>query len=106
MHELAEDIIEQGEEAMSLRERGVYALPNGRELVVLCKDENGRVSFRLGGWEHFELTEYEVNEAGRLIFQGKLTAWDVADLKDTGRTAREFAHPHDRGLKTRDAIAG
>jgi hypothetical protein len=89
---------------MSLRERGVYSLPNGRELVVLAKHENGRVSFRLGGWEHFELTEYEVNEAGRLISQGRLTAWDIADLKDTGRTAREFAHPLDRGLKVSDAI--
>jgi hypothetical protein len=85
---------------MSLRERGIYCLPNGRELMVLGKHGNGRVLYRLGGWERFELAEYEVNEAGRLITQGKLTAWDISDLKDSGRTAPQFAHPLDRALET------
>jgi hypothetical protein len=76
---------------MTLRERGIYRLPNGRELVVLRKHENGRQAYTLGGWERFELTEYEVNEVGRLICQGKLTAWDIDNLSDTGRTASEFA---------------
>jgi hypothetical protein len=81
---------------MSLRERGIYRLPNGRELVVLRKHENGRRAYTLGGWQRFELTEYEVNEAGRLICQGKLTAWDIDSLSDTGRTATQFSHPLDR----------
>ena len=81
---------------MNLRERGIYRLPNGRELVVLCKHENGKRTYTLGGRERFELTEYEVNEDGRLICQGRLTAWDVASLSDTGQTAREFSHPLDR----------
>ena len=81
---------------MSLREGGIYRLPNGRELVVLRKHENGKRAYTLGGWERFELTEYEINEDGRLICQGKLTAWDVASLSDTGRTAREFSDPFDR----------
>ena len=76
---------------MDLRERGIYRLPNGRELVVLGKNENDHVSFRLGGLESFELSQYEVNTDGRVMFQGKLTAWDVGDLKDTGRTADQFA---------------
>jgi hypothetical protein len=83
---------------MNLRERGIYRLPNGRELVVLWKYENVRRLYRLGGWERFELTEYEINDDGRLVCQGRLTAWDVESLSDTGRTAREFSHPLDRSL--------
>ena len=81
---------------MSLRERGIYRLPNGRELVVLSRHENGRTTYILSGWQRFEMSEYEVNEAGRLIYQGRLTAWDLADLYDTGRTAGEYSHPLDR----------
>ena len=81
---------------VKLRERGIYRLPNGRELVVLTRHENGHTTYILGGWERFEMSEYEVNEAGRLIHQGKLTAWDLADLKDTGRTAGEYSHPLDK----------
>ena len=80
---------------MSLRERGIYRLPNGRELVVLRKHENGKRAYTLGGWPRFELTEYEVSEDGRLICQGRLTAWDIDSLSDTGQTAREFSHPLD-----------
>ena len=73
---------------MNLREQGIYCLPNGRELVV--RGKIGRNGFRLSGWGNFELGEYVVNDAGRILAQGKLTAWDINDLTDTGRTAREF----------------
>lgn len=86
---------------MTLRERGIYRLPNGRELIVLRKHENGTRTYTLGGWERFELTEYEVNETGRLVCQGKLTAWDIDNLSDTGRTATQFAHPLDRSQSRR-----
>jgi hypothetical protein len=92
--------------AISLRERGIYSLPNGRELVVLRKHENGRVTYVLGGWRRFELTEYEVNEEGRLIYQGNLTAWDSANLRDTGQTAKEFSHPLDKSLRSNEARLG
>ena len=74
---------------MNLRERGIYCLPNGRELVVVGDSTNGRGQFRLAGWGRFELTEYLVNEAGRLLAHGNLTAWDINDLIDTGQTAYE-----------------
>lgn len=74
---------------MNLRDRGIYCLPNGRELVVLGRSGQGITEFRLGGWVHFELSEYVLNEAGRLMAHGKLTAWDIKDLTDTGRTALE-----------------
>jgi hypothetical protein len=81
---------------MTLRQRGIYQLPNGRELIALPRHERGQVSFVLCGWEQFEMSEYEVNQAGRLLTQGKLTAWDVTQLRDTGRTAREQSHPLDK----------
>lgn len=77
---------------MSLREGGIYCLPNGRELLVLRKHQNGRRRLTLRGWERFEMSAYEVSESGRLLCEGKLTAWDVGSLRDTGRTAPEFTH--------------
>jgi hypothetical protein len=76
---------------MSLREGGIYRLPNGRELLVLRKNQDGARRIKLRGWERFEMSEYEVNESGRLLSDGKLTAWDVGHLKDTGRTASSFS---------------
>ena len=72
---------------MTLREGGIYLLPNGKELVVAGEGNSPGVRFRLRGWDHFESAEYEVNDAGRLLTHGKLTAWDIQHLQDTGRTA-------------------
>ena len=33
---------------MRLRERGIYSLPNGRELIVLERHENGRQNIYTG----------------------------------------------------------
>ena len=67
---------------MHLRVGGIYRLPNGRELIVLCKRQNGSVSYRLSG----RTGQYEISDDGRLICDGKLTAWDVSNLIDTGRS--------------------
>jgi hypothetical protein len=72
---------------MTLREGGIYVLPNGRELVVSGQDNAPGILFRLRGWDQFETTEYEVNDSGRLMAHGKLTAWDMHHLQDTGKTA-------------------
>ena len=37
--------------------------------------------------------EFLVNEAGRLVYQGKLTAWDISNLTDTGRTSSDIPGP-------------
>lgn len=71
---------------MTLREGGIYMLPNGQKLVVAAEGDRPGVLFRLRGWYHFESTEFEINEAGRLLAQGKLTAWDIQQLQDTGET--------------------
>lgn len=75
---------------MKLRTGGIYSLPNGRELVVLNKPSTPRALFRLSGWNSFELCEYIVTLDGRLACQGRLTAWDITSLRDTGRTADEI----------------
>ena len=67
---------------MDLRVGGIYYLPNGRELIVLCKRQNGSVSYRLSG----RTSQYEITDEGRLICDGKLTAWDISNLNDTGRS--------------------
>ena len=69
-------------EEMGLRVGGVYCLPNGRELIVLGKRQNGRLSYRLSCCT----TQYEINDEGRLICDGRLTAWDISNLTDTGRS--------------------
>jgi len=67
---------------MDLRVGGIYLLPNGRELIVLCRRENGRASYRLS----CRTGNYEITDEGRLTCDGKLTAWDVSNLSDTGRS--------------------
>jgi len=67
---------------MDLRVGGVYCLPNGRELIVLCRRQNGHVSYRLS----CTTGHYEISAEGRLVCDGKLTAWDTSSLSDTGRS--------------------
>ena len=67
---------------MNLRVGGIYYLPNGRELIVLCKRQNGEASYRLS----CRSSQYEINDDGRLLCDGKLTAWDISNLTDTGRS--------------------
>ena len=67
---------------MELRIGGIYLLPNGRELIVLCRRQNGQVSYRLS----CRAGQYEISDEGRLIGDGRLTAWDVSNLTDTGRS--------------------
>ena len=71
---------------MQLRDRGIYCLPNGRELVVYTYGDNGEPSYKLSGSTVSDITEYDVGEDGRLFNGGRMTAWDVRDLSDTGRT--------------------
>jgi hypothetical protein len=78
---------------MILRERGIYCLPNGHELVVLRNAEDGTVLYGPAGCEPFEMVEFQVNETGRLVCRGKLTAWDISNLSDTGRSSMDIPSP-------------
>ena len=68
-------------------------MPNGRELVVLRSDEAGSVLYGQVCCKRFEMGEFVVNEAGRLVCQGKMTAWDISNLSDTGRTSTDILGP-------------
>ena len=69
---------------MYLKERAIYQLPNGRELFARVADAEKPALYNLSASES---GEYTVDPEGRLLFNGQLTAWDIDDLSDTGRTA-------------------
>ena len=68
-------------------------MPNGRELVVLRNGDEGSVLYGRVSCEQFEMGEFVVNHAGRLVYQGKLTAWDISNLSETGRTSVDISVP-------------
>ena len=76
---------------MDLKERAIYQLPNGRELVAQLTATGKAILQKVSASDP---DEYELNEEGRLILNGQLTAWAVDDLIDTGRTAS----PHMAGV--------
>lgn len=80
---------------MDLRDRGIYRLPNGRELVALVYPNKTPVLYNPDATTQ---VEYELNEAGRLLFQGRLTAWGIEDLSETGRTTTNDFAPIKPGL--------
>lgn len=71
---------------MDLKEQVIYQLPNGRELIARLSGENKPVLHELSMTPQ---NEYELNQEGRLVLHGHVTAWDVDDLLETGRTGLE-----------------
>ena len=69
---------------MIFKERAIYQLPNGRELVARVTHDDGVVLYNLTASVP---GQYELNDEGRLLFLGKLTAWELKDLHETGREA-------------------
>ena len=69
---------------MDLKERAIYQLPNGRELVAQLTATGKAI---LQNVSASDPDKYELNQEGRLLLNGQLTAWAVDDLIDTGRTA-------------------
>ena len=69
---------------MTFKERAIYQLPNGRELVACRSQEDRTVLYTLSASES---SRYELNSAGRLLVDGRLTAWEIGDLLETGRMA-------------------
>ena len=69
---------------MKLKNRAIYQLPNGRELIACLTSERQIV---LLGNSASVSGLYELNPDGRLLVDGQLTAWQIDDLLDTGRVA-------------------
>lgn len=69
---------------MVLKELAIYQLPNGRELVARIADGERVI---LSSLNISVPGQYELNPSGRLLLNGQLTAWEIADLLETGRFA-------------------
>lgn len=73
---------------LSLRERGIYALPDGKEFVVHAVFRGGYLFYTREAWEFFGAYAYESNHAGQVRSSEHATHWHIEDLTDTSRTAR------------------
>ena len=71
-----------------LRERGIYALADGREFVVHAVFRGGYVFYTLEDWDLFGAYSYESDPQGHLRWNGQRDQWCTEDLIDTSRTAR------------------
>jgi hypothetical protein len=88
---------------MELKERAIYQLPNGRELVARVNKPDKLVLQNLSATHP---GEYELNEEGRLSCDWKLTGWGVHDLVETGRTAPpDLTGALDDSLRTQQAAS-
>jgi hypothetical protein len=74
-----------------MRERGVYALPDGRKLVA---ESGGRFGFyKLYdplAWKYEAPPIYETDGEGRITSLGMPTPWRVEDLREVGDRNYEF----------------
>lgn len=71
-----------------LRERGIYALSDGREFVVHAVFRGGYVFYTPEDWQLFGPHAYESTLDGYLHWNGQPNQWRTEDLIDTCRTAR------------------
>jgi hypothetical protein len=70
-----------------LRERGIYALADGREFVVHAVFRGGYVFYTPKDWELFGSYAFESDAEGHLRSNGQGEPWCTEDLVDTRRTA-------------------
>jgi hypothetical protein len=72
---------------MELRDKGVYRLAGGQELVAAKGLDGMFCLFTPEGWRAGGALDYLVLPSGRLVYRGAMTSWSVGELDDTGRTA-------------------
>jgi hypothetical protein len=73
-----------------LKERGIYLLPDGGEIVAAKCGTGEYCLYTLEEWRHFGLAEYLLDKQGQILRRGKPTDWKLEDLKDTGRVAETY----------------
>lgn len=71
-----------------LRERGIYALADGREFVAHAVFRGGYVFYTPEDWRLFGPHAYESTADGHLRWNGQHEQWHTEDLIDTTRTAQ------------------
>jgi hypothetical protein len=73
-----------------MRECGVYALPDGRQVIALSSGRYG--FFKLYdplAWKYEGPPMYEADARGTITSSGRPTPWRVEDLKEVGRAAEK-----------------
>jgi hypothetical protein len=71
-----------------LRDRGLYRLPDGAELVAsFASRGEGYVLYHPKVWKSYGVPDYRVDAQGCLSRMGESTNWRDEDLIDTGETA-------------------
>ena len=73
---------------MQLRERGIYALSDGREFVVHAVFRGGFVFYTPEDWDRFGPYAWGSDADGDTNRNGQPNHWRTEDLIDTRRTAR------------------
>ena len=81
-------------QAGGLRERGIYRLPDGQEVVVSACGGEEYCMFASATYDSFGLAEYLISSEGKILKGTEPTGWGVEDLSDTGRTARYHVLGH------------
>jgi hypothetical protein len=71
-----------------LKNLGVYALPDGKELIAEVEPGAGYRLYPTQLWNQFRRSEYLVTREGRLLIKGKPTELSIDHLIDTGRRAQ------------------
>ena len=70
-----------------IRERGIYRLPDGQELVASVARGSGYALYDPLVWKRYGLPDYTIDAQGRMTRLGQSTHLTAEDLTDTGRTS-------------------
>ena len=73
-----------------MQECGVYALPDGRQVIALSGGRYG--FFKLYdplAWKYEGAPMYEADARGAITSSGRPTPWRVEDLKEVGQAAEK-----------------
>lgn len=82
-----------------LKEHGIYAFPDGTQVVACASARSGSLLYYLRDWKLYGGHEVvadrnatafrllETDLAGRILMYGYPTRWTIEDLVDTGRVA-------------------
>ena len=68
---------------IGLRERGIYAFPDGDEFVIHTAFRGGYLLYRREASDFFGAYAYESNSAGQLRSSERASHWRIEDLTDT-----------------------
>ena len=74
-------------ELIELRERGIYRLPDGEELVASMTRGSHVALYNPRIWQRYGVPDYQIDAQGRLTRMGESTRLRIEDLTDTGQTA-------------------